>query len=190
MPPKPIISTPNYGDLCAVKAVQDLKIKSQKDKKELADAKDAVYKEGYYNGKMIVGEFTGKPVLEAKPLLRQLLISSNQAFVYCEPDGLVISRSGDECVVTLADQWCMNYGEESWKKLAAECLAGMDTYGSESRNAFEKTLDWLGQWACSRKFGLGSRLPWDPQWLIESLSDSTIYMAYYTVAHHLQGFFS
>lgn len=30
------------------------------------------------------------------------------------------------------------------------------------------------------------RLPWDPQYLIESLSDSTIYMAYYTVAHILQ----
>jgi leucyl-tRNA synthetase len=27
---------------------------------------------------------------------------------------------------------------------------------------------------------------WDPQFLIESLSDSTIYMAYYTVAHLLQ----
>ncbi len=32
-----------------------------------------------------------------------------------------------------------------------------------------------------------SQLPWDPQFLIESLSDSTIYMAYYTIAHLLQG---
>ena len=30
-------------------------------------------------------------------------------------------------------------------------------------------------------------MPWDPQYLIESLSDSTIYMAYYTIAHLLQG---
>lgn len=36
-------------------------------------------------------------------------------------------------------------------------------------------------------FPVGTRLPWDEQWLIESLSDSTIYMAYYTVAHLLQG---
>lgn len=34
---------------------------------------------------------------------------------------------------------------------------------------------------------LGTKLPWDEQWLIESLSDSTIYMAYYTVAHLIQG---
>lgn len=32
----------------------------------------------------------------------------------------------------------------------------------------------------------GTKLPWDPQYLIESLSDSTIYTAYYTVCHLLQ----
>jgi leucyl-tRNA synthetase len=58
---------------------------------------------------------------------------------------------------------------------------------TETRRNFEATLDVLRAWACSRLFGLGSRLPWDRQWLIESLSDSTIYMAYYTVAHLLQG---
>lgn len=34
---------------------------------------------------------------------------------------------------------------------------------------------------------LGSKIPWDEKYLIESLSDSTIYMAYYSVAHLLQG---
>lgn len=36
-------------------------------------------------------------------------------------------------------------------------------------------------------FYIGTKLPWDEQYLIESLSDSTIYMAYYTVAYLLQG---
>lgn len=162
-------------------------IKSQKDKPLLALAKEAVYKEGFYHGTMLVGTYAGKPVQEAKPLIRTELIKDGLAFAYCEPDGLVISRSGDECIVTLADQWFMDYGEESWKKQALECLAEMNTYHKEIRNGFEKNLDWLGQWACSRRFGLGSRVPWDDQWLIESLSDSTVYMAYYTVAHLLQG---
>ena len=48
-------------------------------------------------------------------------------------------------------------------------------------------LGWLQEHACSRTYGLGSKLPWDESWLIEGLSDSTIYMAYYTVAHLLQG---
>ncbi|KAI8829073.1 hypothetical protein BJ741DRAFT_397903 [Chytriomyces cf. hyalinus JEL632] len=185
MPPKPIIQTPNFGNLAAVAAVEKLNIKSQKDKVQLAEAKELVYKEGFYSGVILVGQFKGKPVQEAKPLIKEYLIAQGLAFTYCEPEGQVISRSGDECVVTLADQWYMDYGEESWKKTALECLGKMETFQNETRNAFEKNLDWLGQWACSRSFGLGSRLPWDPTYLIESLSDSTIYMAYYTVAHIL-----
>lgn len=63
----------------------------------------------------------------------------------------------------------------------------MDTWTVETRNLFESTLAWLNQWACARTYGLGSKMPWDPQFMVESLSDSTIYMAYYTVAHLLQG---
>jgi len=63
----------------------------------------------------------------------------------------------------------------------------MEIPHKETRNQFESALDWLHQWACSRSFGLGTRIPWDEQWLIEYLSDSTIYMAYHTVAHLLQG---
>ncbi len=66
------------------------------------------------------------------------------------------------------------------------CLEQMELYHEETKRGFEYTLGWLRQWACSRSFGLGTRLPWDPQYLIESLSDSTIYMAYYTIAHLLQ----
>lgn len=61
----------------------------------------------------------------------------------------------------------------------------METYNAETRNGFESVLNWLNKWACARTYGLGSKLPWDPQFLVESLSDSTIYMAYYTVAHFL-----
>jgi leucyl-tRNA synthetase len=60
LPPRPIIQTPNYGNLAAVTAVQKFNIKSQRDKKELAEAKEAVYKEGYYSGVMLVGQCAGK----------------------------------------------------------------------------------------------------------------------------------
>ena len=53
-------------------------------------------------------------------MIKEYLIKEGLAFPYCEPEGLVISRSGDECVVTLADQWYMDYGEESWRALTAE----------------------------------------------------------------------
>lgn len=127
-----------------------------------------------------------RTVQEAKPIVRQELIDANQAFVYFEPEKEVISRSGDVCVVSLVDQWYLNYGEDMWKAQATACVDKMETFHDETRNAFHGVLNWLGQWACSRSFGLGSKIPWDPQYLIESLSDSTIYMAYYTVAHFLQ----
>ncbi len=115
------------------------------------------------------------------------MVSTKQGFIYNEPESLVISRSGDECVVALCDQWYLDYGEEGWRKLTEKCLSQLNTYGLETRHQFEQTLAWLNQWACARSYGLGSRLPWDPQYLVESLSDSTIYMAYYTVAHLLHG---
>lgn len=59
-------------------------------------------------------------------------------------------------------------------------------YDETVLHSFQHTLGWLNQWACSRSFGLGTRVPWDPEFLIESLSDSTVYMAFYTVAHILQ----
>jgi leucyl-tRNA synthetase len=94
----PIIETPSYGKLTAEFLVEKMKINSPKDSKQLAEAKEEAYKEGYYKGTMVYGEFTGKSVQEAKELVRLQLIESGDAFNYAEPDGQVISRSGDECV--------------------------------------------------------------------------------------------
>ncbi|KAJ7960649.1 Leucine--tRNA ligase, cytoplasmic [Quillaja saponaria] len=163
-----------------------MKIKSQNEKEKLAEAKKQTYLKGFTEGTMLVGEFAGKKVQEAKPLIRSKLLETGQAIMYSEPEKRVISRSGDECVVALTDQWYITYGETEWKKLAEECLSSMNLYSDETRHGFEHTLGWLNQWACSRSFGLGTRIPWDEQYLVESLSDSTIYMAYYTIAHFLQ----
>ncbi|KAK6945521.1 Methionyl/Valyl/Leucyl/Isoleucyl-tRNA synthetase, anticodon-binding [Dillenia turbinata] len=182
----PIINIPELGDRPAEKVCLDMKIKSQNEKEKLAEAKKLTYLKGFTEGLMLVGEFTGQKVQEAKPLVRNMLIETGQAITYSEPEKKVMSRSGDECVVALTDQWYITYGESEWKKLAEQCLSNMNLYSEETRHGFEHTLSWLNQWACSRSFGLGTRLPWDEEFLVESLSDSTIYMAYYTIAHLLQ----
>ncbi|KAI7892102.1 leucyl-tRNA synthetase [Mucor mucedo] len=185
--PIPIIDTPNYGNLIAPKLCEIKKINSQKDKNQLAEAKEIAYKEAFYQGVMCYGEFAGVKVQDAKPKVREFLLKSGEAFVYNEPESLVMSRSGDECVVALLDQWYIDYGEEEWLAKTKKCLAQLNTYTNETRNQFEAVLDWLNKWACARSFGLGTKLPWDEQFLVESLSDSTIYMAYYTVANLLHG---
>jgi leucyl-tRNA synthetase len=192
----PIIHTPAYGDLTAKYLVESMKINSPKDAKQLTEAKELAYKEGFYKGTMIYGDFKGNSVEEAKPLVRQKLIDDGYAFNYAEPDGLVISRSGDECVAGHLDQWFMNYGtpersgDDSWQPTVLNHVRnedgkGLNTFSTEVKNAFEQVLFWLAQWACARSYGLGTRLPWDPSQLVESLSDSTIYMSYYTFAHLL-----
>nr|CAD1818232.1 unnamed protein product [Ananas comosus var. bracteatus] len=182
----PIINIPEFGDKSAEKVCIDLKIKSQNDKEKLAEAKRLTYLKGFTDGTMLVGEFQGRKVQEAKPLIKNKLLEAGTAVLYSEPEKKVMSRSGDECVVALTDQWYITYGEAEWKEKAMECLEKMNTFSTETRNGFEHTLSWLNQWACSRSFGLGTRIPWDEQFLVESLSDSTLYMAYYTIAHVLQ----
>ncbi|KAG6864507.1 hypothetical protein C0991_009022 [Blastosporella zonata] len=183
--PIPVISTPTYGEMCAPALLTALKIQSQKDVKQLVEAKEIAYKEGFYNGTMLVGEFKGQSVQDAKPKVRERMIEANLAFPYAEPEGLVVSRSTDECVVALMDQWYLDYGEEAWRAQVEKLLAQMNLYTDETRHHFEKTLAWLNKWACARTYGLGSKLPWDPHFLVESLSDSTIYMSYYTVSQLL-----
>eukprot|EP00095_Tigriopus_kingsejongensis_P005736 maker-scaffold28_size608977-snap-gene-1.13 protein:Tk05736 transcript:maker-scaffold28_size608977-snap-gene-1.13-mRNA-1 annotation:"hypothetical protein BRAFLDRAFT_63907" len=185
--PVPIIDIPEFGNLSAEKVCDMLKIQSQNDRDKLAEAKEMVYLKGFYEGKMIVGEFKGKTVQEVKPLLKDAMVKANTAVLYMEPEKEIISRSGDECVVAHCDQWYLDYGEEQWKKITTECLDKVECFHDEVRKNFLSTLDWLKEHACSRTYGLGTHLPWDESWLIESLSDSTIYHAYYTVAHLLQG---
>ncbi|WFD32159.1 leucine--tRNA ligase [Malassezia sp. CBS 17886] len=185
--PVPVIRTPEFGDMIAERVVQQFKVQGPKDKNALAQAKDVAYKQGFYAGTMIAGRYAGEPVADAKPKVQRDLVDGGRAFVYAEPEGKIISRSADECVVALCDQWYLDYGEAAWQDAARRLLAQMNTFQPETRHSFEHVLGWLHQWACARSYGLGSRLPWDPQYLVESLSDSTIYMAYYTVAHHLQG---
>ncbi|XP_072941496.1 leucine--tRNA ligase, cytoplasmic isoform X2 [Epargyreus clarus] len=185
--PMPILEIPEFGNLSAVHVYDKLKIQSQNDKEKLTQAKEMVYLKGFYDGVLLVGDFKGSKIQDVKKKLQTKLVSEGSGVVYYEPEKTIISRSGDECVVALCNQWYLDYGDAQWKSQAEKALAAMNTYHDEVRKNFQATLNWLHEYACSRTYGLGTRVPWDQQWVIESLSDSTIYNAYYTIAHFLQG---
>lgn len=188
----PIIETPGFGNLIAPTLVKNMKINSLRSVQQLAEAKEQAYKSSFYQGKMIVGEFAGRSVRDAKKLVQQRLLETNDAIVYCEPDGLAISRSGDECVAAYLDQWFLTYGpgDEAWRDDVLGHVRGEDgqnfnSFSPATENAIEQTLGWLTQWCVTRQYGLGTKLPWNTSELVEGLSDSTIYMTYYTIAHYL-----
>ena len=152
-----------------------------------------------------------RKVCDAKPIVRKNLIDRGLALPYFEPDKKVVSRSGDECIVALTDQWYLSYGgrfptqaypywkffilfrfhlDSEWEKKVVDHLHDKNNfngYNSSVMESFDLAVGWLKEWACSREFGLGTQLPWDKKWVIDSLSDSTIYMAYYTIAHLIHG---
>lgn len=185
-----IIDIPGMGRRAAVDICIAKKIKSQNDKTALAAAKEEVYKKGFYEGVLVVGPHAGSKVSDAKAKVREDMIQAGQAGGYFEPERKVMSRSGDECVVALCDQWYIDYADPEWKDRVSQYVLDttkFEAYSPRCLHQLKHVVSWLREWACSRHYGLGTSLPWDKNILIESLSDSTIYMAYYTIAHLLQG---
>ena len=172
----------------AAKMIMKYKIKDQDDP-QLEKATNELYSQEYYKGKMLQNtqKYIGMPVSLAKDRIKKEIILSGAADVMFELiNKPVRCRCGTECVVKLLnDQWFLNYGDEKWKNLAHECLDKMDIIPEEIRQEFNYVIDWLRERACARKSGLGTKLPMDHDWIIESLSDSVIYMSYYILAKYV-----
>lgn len=153
--PIPIIEVPEFGNLSAVHLYDKLKIQSQNDKEKLTQAKEMVYLKGFYDGVLLVGECKGQKIQDVKKILQSRLVKQNSAVVYYEPEKTIISRSGDQCVVALCNQWYLDYGNKEWKSQAENALSLINTYHDEVKKNFQATLKWLHEYACSRTYGLG-----------------------------------
>lgn len=104
-------------------------------------------------------------------------------FAYYEPESKVVSRSGDVCVVASTEQWFIDYGNKELKDKVLNYVKTKFVSPTNSvKESIETAVEAMHERACSRNFGLGTKLPGTND-IIDSLSDSTIYMAYYTVAH-------
>lgn len=162
-------------------------IKDQNDPK-LEDATNKLYSEEFHNGKLLpnIDEIGNLNVTEARDTIRTKIISQGIGTTMYELKNSVKCRCGTTCVVKLlTNQWFINYGNENWKKMAYELINSMEILPEEIRQEFTNVIDWLKERACARKSGLGTKLPWDDEWIIESLADSVIYMAYYLLSRYI-----
>ncbi|MEM2364168.1 MAG: leucine--tRNA ligase [Candidatus Bathyarchaeia archaeon] len=187
--PIPLIECEGYSKVPAEDIVKRLGIKGQMDP-NLKRATEILYSDEFHRGRTRpeLGQYGGLPVKEAREKVKRDLLGSGRGDLICEiANKPVFCRCGAKCTVKiLSDQWFIDYANQSWKELAKECLSGMAIIPEDLRREFEYTIDWLKERACARQSGLGTKLPWDRNWIIESLSDSVIYMAYYTIAKQIK----
>ncbi|WP_445474809.1 leucine--tRNA ligase [Methanococcoides methylutens] len=179
-----LIEVPEFGELPAVEAVEQFNVKDQKDPKA-EEATKMVYRREFHGGvlKENTGKYAGMAVSKIKDVLTRDMIEQGLGEVFYEFSEPVVCRCGTPCVVNMVKgQWFLNYSSPEWKDKVYRCIENMDIIPDELRVEFNNKVDWLKDKACARKKGLGTLLPFDKDWLIESLGDSTIYMSYYIVA--------
>lgn len=184
--PISVVEVKGYSEIPAKDIIEGMGITSQGDEK-LHDATNELYKVEFSKGRMLP-EFGGKKVSVAREEFKSEMLDNNTATIMFDfAERPVICRCGGQCVVKIMDdQWFMSYSDEEWTKKTEKLLEREKIVPPEIRNNFEYYLDWLDDWACSRNIGLGTKLPWDDKWLIEPLTDSTIYMSYYSIAKYLK----
>jgi leucyl-tRNA synthetase len=188
--PIKIIESELYtSDIPAAEAIKQVDSSGQSNHERLEKATNDLYSHEFYKGIMMhnTGRFAGMAVALAKNEVKHDIMKSGMADTMYElVNKPVRCRCGTECVVKLlSDQWFLNYSEKEWKRLAHKCVSKMDIVPHDIRQEFDYVIDWLRERACARKSGLGTKLPWDEEWTIESLSDSVIYMAYYIIAKYV-----
>ena len=186
--PISMINTEGLGNIPAKDIVEKMGISHQDDPK-LEEATKEIYSKEFYEGILAnnTKQFAGKKISEAKDEIKEWITKIGSADILLElTNSPVKCRCGTECVVKLlSNQWFLDYSNKDWKEKAHRCFDGMNILPNEIRSEFDKVLDWLRERACARQHGLGTKIPWDKEWLVESLADSVIYMAFYIISKYV-----
>ena len=182
--PIKIIDIKGY-DMPARDICEKMGIENQKDER-LEEATKIIYKDEFYSGVLNerCGRFAGIKINEIKDEVKNWLINMNRGDVFYETSRKAVTRNGNKVIVAVLDeQWFIDYSPKWWKELGHKETDKMIFYPEKYRDMMHGIIDWLDKRPCARKRGLGTRFPWNREWIIESLSDSTIYMSFYTIAH-------
>jgi leucyl-tRNA synthetase len=186
--PISLISVEGYGEYPAIEIIEQMEVKDQFDPK-VDQATAVIYRKEFHTGvlKPICGKYAGKLVKDVKTELIEDFKKVNIADSMYDLPQKVVCRCTTRCIVKiLSDQWFLLYSDAEWKGMAHEAVDKARIFPEAARAYFHDRIDWLHEWACARRTGLGTPLSWSPGWIVETLSDSTIYMAFYTIVKHVR----
>ncbi|MBI4154315.1 leucine--tRNA ligase, partial [Candidatus Woesearchaeota archaeon] len=171
--PIALIATEEFGENPSKEICEKMGIKSTSQAEKLDEATGIVYKKEFHTGVLNenCGPYEGIKVSEAKEKIAMEFVENGISDIFYDVAG-VVCRCTTKChVKILENQWFLKNSDEDWKKIVRKCLDKMSVYPEEARNNFISTIDWMKDKACARKSGLGTQLPWDRDWIVETLSD-------------------
>lgn len=180
-----IIDIEGYGPCPAMDIVDRMDITNVGDPR-LLEAKKQVYKDGHHKGVMNTncGEYAGMRVEEAKELMRSHMLERGEAVLFYDLSEEVVCRCGKPVIIKkVDDQWFINYADPDLTARTKEHCRTMEIFPLEYYNNIPNVLDWFRERACVRQGNwMGTRFPFDNNWIIEAISDSTLYPVYYLIS--------
>jgi leucyl-tRNA synthetase len=187
--PIKIIDVKDFGDNPAKEACDQLDIKSQTETDKLDEATELVYKKEFHTGILNrnCGEYAGLKIAEIKDTVKDALLAVHLAATMKEFSEEVICRCKQRVIIKqIPDQWFIKYSDPSLTEASKSYAETMHIYPEEYKTEVPGVLDWFDDRAAIRKGSwLGTEFPFKQGWIIEPISDSTLYPAYYVLAHYI-----
>ena len=151
---------------------------------KLTEATERLYRLEFLHGRMTVPALAGTPVREARERVASLLKGAPGGGLELQEFSIpVVCRNGHAVIIRrVPNQWFLHYGDPSWKADTLGLVGRLTTVPAAYGAELPLILDWFGDRPCTRKGRwLGTPFPFDPEWVIEPIADSTFYMAYFVV---------
>jgi leucyl-tRNA synthetase len=184
-----IIDVKGFGANPAKEACNQLHITSQTQTEKLDEATELVYKKEFHTGVLNekCGKYSGIKISEIKDTVKNDLIEKHLATMMREFSETVICRCKETVVITrIPDQWFIKYSDVTLTRDSKEYAATMNIYPQEYKDELPKILDWFGDRAAIRRGSwLGTEFPYKKDWIIEPISDSTLYPMYYILSPYV-----
>jgi leucyl-tRNA synthetase len=178
-----IIKTKGYDDVPAKALCEKAGVKDQSDEK-LEALTQELYAATFHSGVMAAGAYSGQKVSDAKEKIKADLLREKRGVVFFGFSEPVVCRCGEDVVIkNIPDQWFIKYSDLDVTQKAKVHSQEMTIIPAEYKEELPRVLDWFEDRPCVRMGSwLGTKFPFDEKWVVEPISDSTLYPMYYIVS--------
>lgn len=187
--PISLIKSDFESEFPGVDICKELNIESLSDVEKLEEATNIVYKREFHSGvlKENTGEYKGMKVSEVKDKLLREFIDLGIADSMYEFSEEVVCRCGSPVIIgKVPDQWFIKYSDSQLTENSKNHARNMIIKPAQYYEEMPKVLDWFSDRACIRQGDwLGTEFPFKEGWIIEPISDSTLYPAYYILSKYI-----